>query len=234
VTATTAAVDRVTRARESLSRALAASASIDLSFLPDGTASNGWAAAPDLLRLLYALVLEVHPQHVVEFGSGVSTAVLAHAAREAQTTVVTSVEHDPKFAKQTLDLIGDDADVVSMQTAPLVARVRAGRLSPSYLVDPSRLASTAPADLVLVDGPPQILGGRGGMLPHALEYAQCGSVVLFDDADREEECASLESWKRQLGNAIELLRPEGFARGLAVIILVAPNTAQIRMDPTAA
>jgi hypothetical protein len=69
------------------------------------------------------------------------------------------------------------------------------------------------------------------MLPAALDYAQCGSVLLFDDADREGERAALAGWQRILGEAIEVHRPEGFARGLAAMILVAPRTAQIRLNP---
>jgi predicted O-methyltransferase YrrM len=230
VTATSRAIDRVIRARDALFSALGESAGVDLSFLRDVPTDDGWEAAPDLLRLLYALVLELRPRHVVEFGSGVSTAVLAHAARDSGVTVVTSIESDPKCAGSTIELIVDDAAAVSVQCAPLVARVQSGCLGPAYLVDRSLLASTAPADLVFVDGPPEVLGGRGTMLPQALEYAQCGSIVLFDDADREGERAALASWERILGDAIELHRPDGFIRGLVVLILVAPTTAQIRMS----
>jgi hypothetical protein len=109
--------------------------------------------------------------------------------------------------------------------------VHAGQLGPSYLVDSSLFASSRPADLVLVDGPPQVLGGRSTMLPVALDYAQCGSVVLFDDADRDGERDALASWEKVLGAAVEVHRPEGFTRGLAAVILVAPRTAQIRLAP---
>lgn len=231
MTTTSRAVDRVSRARDALSRAIEESAAVDLSFLGHSPTENGWEAAPDLLRLLYSLVLALRPRHVVEFGSGLSTAVLARAARDSSASVITSIESDPKFAGSTSELVGNDAGAVSLQCAPLVARVHHGWLGPSYLVDRSLLASTAPADLVFVDGPPEILGGRGTMLPQALEYAQCGSIVLFDDADREGERDALASWERLLGDAIELHRPEGFVRGLAALILVAPTTAQIRMSP---
>jgi hypothetical protein len=69
------------------------------------------------------------------------------------------------------------------------------------------------------------------MLPVALDYAQCGSIVLFDDAERDGERDALEAWERVLGDAVEVHRPAGFARGLAALILVAPRTAQIRLQP---
>jgi hypothetical protein len=208
---TVASLDRVVRSREALLEALD-------------------AAPSDQLHLLPALVATLQPRHVLEFGSGVSTAVLARAATELGDCAVTSVDHDPQLIAATSELI-EAGHSVSLQHAPLVARVHAGRLGPSYLVDSSLFASSCPADLVLVDGPPQVLGGRATMLPVALDYAQCGSIVLFSDADEDGERDALSSWEQMLGAAVEVHRPAGFARGLAAVILVAPRTAQIRLAP---
>ena len=67
------------------------------------------------------------------------------------------------------------------------------------------------------------------MLYQALDYAQAGTIVLLDDADREGEREALAEWQRVLGDAVSIARPTGFARGLAVITLVAPTVADIRM-----
>ena len=222
---TVASIDRVVGSRDALLEALDAAPSVDLSFLREVPADGGSASAPDLLRLLHALVSTLQPRHVLEFGSGVSTAVLAHAATELGNCAVTSVDHDPQLVAATSELIGADGPV-SLQHAPLVARVHGGHLGPSYLVDSSLFASPRPADLVLVDGPPEVLGGRATMLPVALDYAQCGSIVLFPDGDH-----ALGPWEQVLGAAVEVHRPAGFARGLAAVILVAPRTAQIRLTP---
>jgi predicted O-methyltransferase YrrM len=231
MTTMSSAVDRVARARDALFAGVRESATVDLSFLGQPLVEDGWAGAPDLLRVLYSLVAALRPRHVIEFGSGVSTTVLARAARTCGGCMVTSVDHDPRFTESTAGLLGDDGSVVSLQCAPLVARVWGGRLGPCYLIDESLLASARPADLVLVDGPPQILGGRSTMLPQALGYAQSGSIILFDDADREGERDALTSWESILGDSIELHRLAGFARGLVAVILAAPTTARIRMSP---
>jgi predicted O-methyltransferase YrrM len=223
---TVASIDRVVRSRDALLEALDAAPSVDLSFLREVPADDGSASAPDLLRLLHALVSTLQPRHVLEFGSGVSTAVLAHAATELGNCAVTSVDHDPQFVAATSELI-EAGGPVSLQHAPLVARVHAGHLGPSYLVDSSLFASPCPADLVLVDGPPQVLGGLTTMLPVALDYAQCGSIVLVSDVEHN----ALGPWEQMLGAAVEVHHPAGFARGLAAVILVAPRTAQIRLTP---
>ena len=83
---TVASLDRVVRSREALLEALD-------------------AAPSDLLRLLPALVATLQPRHVLEFGSGVSTAVLARAATELGDCAVTSVDHDPQLIAATSELI---------------------------------------------------------------------------------------------------------------------------------
>ena len=221
---TVASLDRVVRSREALLSALDDAPGVDLSFLPAFPAEGGREA--DYLRFLHALVLTLQPRHVLEFGSGASTAVLAHAAVSSGDCAVSSVEHDPRAFAQTSARL-ENGVPVTLQLAPLVARVRAGRLGPSYLADSSLFASSQPADLVLVGGPPEILGGRATMLPVALEYAQCGSIVLFDDGGRD----AVTSWEQLLAAAVEVHRPDGFTHGLAALILVAPRTAQIRLAP---
>jgi Methyltransferase domain len=225
-------VDRVGQAASALDEALRAAPGVDLSWVGRPLAEDGWEAAPDLLRLLFALVERLRPKHVLEFGSGLSTVVLARAASTVPGCVVTSIDHDPAFAAATAALLANHGDrVVVLGCAPLVARVRAGQLQPCYLVDDELLGSRRAPDLIVVDGPPAVLGGRRGMLPLALEYAQSGSIILFDDADREVEAEALADWEGVLGDAVEIHRPQDFARGLAAVILVAPTVARIRLTP---
>ena len=222
------APERVLRARDALEQALEVAPAVDLAAADVPPARDGWAAAPDLLRLLAALVETVQPRHVLEFGSGLSTLVLARAVENGEC-VLTSVDHDPRFVAETARLLHDRGQrAVALQLAPLVARVRGGRLGPAYLVDQAAFASARPADLIVVDGPPSVLGGRRCMLPQALEHAQCGSLVLFDDADRLGEREALTEWEELLGDALEVHRPGGFVRGLAAVILAAPEKARMR------
>jgi hypothetical protein len=65
------------------------------------------------------------------------------------------------------------------------------------------------------------------MLPVALDYAQCGSIVLVSDVAHN----ALGPWEQMLGAAVEVHHPAAFARGLAAVILVAPRTAQVRLAP---
>jgi predicted O-methyltransferase YrrM len=226
------ASERVARAVEALDVALREAPAINLEWLDESFADDGWALAPDALRLLAALVAELRPRHVVEFGSGVSTLVLAHAAASSDGSAISSVDHDPVYVARTAKLLqGQEGEgLVSLQLAPLVARVRADELHPHYLLHHGALASERPADLVLIDGPPAALGGRAGMLYQSLDLAQAGTVVLLDDAEREPERGAVAGWAARLGDAVLIGRPSGYSRGLAAIVVAAPKTARIRTD----
>lgn len=223
---------RVEHAVASLDGALRLAPKIDLDWLDPSLADDGWALAPDALRLLAALVAELRPRHVVEFGSGVSTLVLAHSAASSGGVEISSVEHDPVYAARTGELLRqhDSEQHVSLHVVPLVARVRAGELHPLYLLDRAALASERPADLVLIDGPPAALGGRTGMLYQALDLSQAGTIVLLDDAERGPEREAVTWWEQRLGDAVLIGRLSGFARGLAAMVVAAPTTARIRTD----
>ena len=223
--------ERVAHAAEALEDALQAAQTVDLSWLGRTLTDEGWELAADTLRLLTALVERLRPRHVIEFGSGVSTVVLARAAARCGGCRITSLDHDPRFVRASGQALeeAEGRELVELQLAPLVARSRAGTLGPEYLIDPLRLASKHAADLVLIDGPPDVLGGRIGMLYQALDHSQSGSIVLLDDAARRAERTALASWEERLGDAIRIQRLDGFAKGLAAIIVAAPAKAQIRI-----
>jgi predicted O-methyltransferase YrrM len=214
--------DAVTAARSALEAALSDGTHVDVSAvaLP---APNEWALPVDEQRFLASLVAHLKPQHILEFGSGTSTQVFARASAQLNTPCsITSVEHDPDFRQSTIHELGDQRESgcrIALQFAPLVLRECAGKLLPVYRLRPHRFASRRPADLVLIDGPPAALGGREGTLYQVLDFAQPGTLMILDDANRAEERTVLSRWQDNLGEAIEVkLLPE-FSHGMAAIIL---------------
>jgi len=195
--------------------------------------AGGWPMADDALTLLSALVVELAPAHVVEFGSGRSTVALVQAtARLPAPGAVTALENDPVVRRATraaLAAAGLLSDRVVVQSAPLVVRRVAGRHLPVYHLRRRSFASTATPGLVVVDGPPSMLGGREGSLLQALGLAGVGTLILLDDADRPHETEVLAAATRTYGAALERLACPGFARGLGAFVVTAP--LHVRIDP---
>ena len=193
---------------------------VDLGWLPRSSRSDEWALAPDALLLLAGLVSTLAPRHILEFGCGLSTCVLARAGAElADRCCITSIDHDRRFIRAAAQALAAQSRkcAVRFGFAPLVARECTERALPMYDLRPARFASQRPPDLVLIDGPPSVLGGREGTLYQVLDFARPGTLILLDDAHRAQEQAILKRWLSHLGDAIEVRLLPGFTKGLAAI-----------------
>lgn len=194
---------------------------------------SGWAADPALLSRMTSLVATRSPGLVIECGAGVSTLFVAEALRRLGRGRVLSLEHDPEWAatiQAHLDREGL-AEWAQLHTAPLVCSTWYGVETRWYDVpDPSRLA-TEPIDLLLIDGPPGALAPlcRFPALPVFWNHLAADATILLDDADRSDELATLELWRRQFSIHVE--RSAG-GRGF-VLIRAAPASVGRTRDSTA-
>jgi predicted O-methyltransferase YrrM len=189
--------------------------------LPEKT--GGWGMGGDTLSYISRLVGLLRPRHIIEFGSGLSTQVLAMTAASLEKPcVLTSIDHDPEYgttAASALPNCGHPVCPVRSLIAPLVARDCGGKMLPTYRVQREQFASTLPADLIVIDGPPVMLGGREGMLYQAIDFARPGSIILLDDSNREQERTALARWIDLFGGAIEVLSLPCAFKGLAAVIV---------------
>ncbi len=211
-------------ARIALQVALEDAPTVDLSWINPLPSNSGWTLAPDALRFLTSLVTHLKPKHILEFGSGLSTQVLVRRCDElALACSISSVDHDPEYCWTPIQNLTDTIyPNVSLQIAPIVARECAGKLLPMYHLQPEHFASQDAVDLVVIDGPPSVLGGREGILYQALEFARPGTVMLLDDANRSGEQEALAKWQLDLRQAIEVIILPSFVKGLAAIIIHQP------------
>lgn len=194
---------------------------VDLSWLEPEAERDAWTLADDTLGFLTILLDRLRPERVLEFGSGLSTRVLAAGCeRLGRPGAVTALENDPVFAERTVEGLRGDGRLgrARVELTPVVVRRWYGKNMPVYLLPDALLEAPAP-QLVLVDGPPLPLGGRAGSLLQALHLAEAGTLVLLDDADRDSEQAALALAARTLGGCIEVDVLDGFAKGLAAVLV---------------
>ncbi|MCX5661284.1 MAG: hypothetical protein NTW19_16485 [Planctomycetota bacterium] len=205
-------------------RALAAAKSVDLSWIDPPPAPDGWTLTLDALRFVTAIVDELRPRHIVEMGAGLSTRVIATAgAKLRPPCAISSIDHDPEFGPgPSVNLAKKTACKVAFQFAPLVVRDCGGKLLPQYHFKHAKLASSRPADLAVVDGPPINLGGREGTIYQILGLARPGTLILLDDADRTSERSAVAHWQDTLGDAIEARQLPGFVKGMAAVLVIEP------------
>lgn len=178
--------------------------------------TRGWAGSPDFLLQVFRSARRAKPQTIVECSSGISTVVLAQAARLNGSGHVWSLDHEPKYAQLTRDELARHGleDWATVVDAPLVPTPLDDRTAIWY--DTSGLEVQS-IDLLVIDGPPK------GVQPHARLPAvpvlqarlQPGAQVMLDDADRPDERDAIRLWVERCGlHRIEVSPAE---KGLAVL-----------------
>jgi tRNA A58 N-methylase Trm61 len=129
--------------------------------------------------------------HIVECGSGVSTVLLARLLRERGSGTITSLEHDPHWAR----LIAAQLEREALTTIAQVLLAPLGEDSGWYEFD----EPLGPVDLLIVDGPPAYEPGdelrRAPALEHFDAQLMPGSVVILDDLDRGGEQQVIADWE---------------------------------------
>ncbi|WP_116247914.1 O-methyltransferase [Nocardiopsis sp. FIRDI 009] len=179
---------------------------------------RGWAASPDVLRVLVRHIDRLRPDLVVEFGSGASSVWLGYALRRAGGGRLVAIEHDARYAELSRDLVtahGLD-DMIEIRHAPLTEIAPQEStvgdetvLTADRWYDASVLADLEGIGLVFVDGPPQATGrqARYPAVPTVLPHCTEDAVIVLDDADRPDEQAIGDRW---LAEHPELQRVEEY------------------------
>lgn len=175
--------------------------------LPDH-AFTPYSMEPATLAVLKAMVSAVRPRLVVEFGSGISTVVLAaHLAAlagDGEPPHLVSIDQSETFAAATRDLLdrAGVAGLVTLLVAEPAEMTVHGRHTRCYGLDAARLAETLAGrsvNLVVIDGP--VAGGPDGdaaarfaTVPLLRSVAAPGAPFVLDDALRDGELEIARVW----------------------------------------
>ena len=183
----------------------------DLAWLFEGRAFTEWSLNHDAINFLRRLYLDLQPEGVLEFGSGVSTAVFSYLMRdqiaEGDARLVT-VEQSPEFAADTMTMLQraglEDAPrfVVSgmMEDTFDGERVSCYGMSDEFLT--GVVADLQPS-LIFIDGPFGTGPVRGPILPRLLPHLTQPATVILDDALRDNEMRILDGWSKLPGVTVK-------------------------------
>lgn len=184
------------------------------------TEGHAWPVSPDFAQYLIELIDTNEYDAIVEFGSGISTLVMAKVlarklddCTELSCTPLTSFDHLEQYFSQTLDHLERArlSNLVDLKLAPLVPYK--GPDGAEYLyydcLNILRDLSEQCTDrevrvLVVVDGPPGDTGkhARYPALPMVLSCFRSGRVdFLLDDYARPDEMEVVVKWEADLSSA---------------------------------
>ncbi len=174
-------------------------------------ATRGMAASADLLRELVTMIMTRRPQMVVETGSGTSTVIIAACLRQAGSGHLWSLEHLPRFAGETRQLLADRGleEWATVLDAPLVdVRLDDGTWR---WYDITGLPPGPPIEVLFVDGPPGDIGrlARYPALPLLRDRLASDASILVDDSARPDEQEMIARWRAEVaGLEVRTLRLE--------------------------
>lgn len=133
------------------------------------------------------------PGPILECGSGLST-LLVGAICDRRGLRCWSLEHHPPWAAQVgRALARHRIRSVALCCDPLVGYGDFRWYAPLSAKLPARF------ELVLCDGPPASTpGGRYGLVPVMRAHLGAGSVILLDDAGRDDERRMIARWAAEL------------------------------------
>jgi|GEM_PF-1389287 len=178
---------------------------------------HGWAVSPDFGVLLINLLEANTYDAVMEFGSGVSTIIVARILQKKkqrnpdQHTLFVSFDHLEQYFNQTRQQL-ETANVlehVQLELAPLVEFTATDQrvfqyydCAPALKTAIAKLKTEQPRVLVLVDGPPAATGelARYPALPSVLDALpeQARVDFLLDDYIRQDEKNIVAAWEKDL------------------------------------
>lgn len=177
----------------------------ELATLLQGIPLGGWRLSGATINVLVDEIARHQPTAVLEFGSGVSTVVLAAAMRAVHGLVsrplVFSIDQSPEFLADTERLLKTHGlrDLVRLHCAPLTQHNIQGFATVCYGLSEATLASFFEGqrpDFILIDGPAADYGQRFGTLPLVEPYVSPDARVYMDDALRDSELAIADYWNR--------------------------------------
>lgn len=190
---------------------------VDEYVLPVDYEDDGYTLAKDSCRFLGEFMRRVSPHSVVEFGSGVSSSVIAHALWRNGRGVLHSFDHMAVFlaaAEEPTAHLGL-SEWARFYRCPIRPGLFAGKPLWFYYIPDRTWKEIGLVDVVVVDGPPGFWG-REAALYTAWPHLRVGGYILLDDAKRPGEVRTVEQWRQRYGDALICFHLEMLERGMTV------------------
>jgi predicted O-methyltransferase YrrM len=174
----------------------------DVSYMPFSKSSLNFTS---MAILLNDIVINDR-KLIVEFGSGISTILIAQLIKKNKLEGVKliSVEHNTEWLQVVDSLLKSNSldGIVELVYSPLVANEMSLDNTKWYSTEPILLKikeNKNSVDCVLVDGPEawydEISRSRYPALPFIIDYLGDNAILFLDDTNRKGEIDILMKWK---------------------------------------
>ena len=206
-----------------------------LAALTEGHTLRGWALDAAAIDRLAECVRAERPAYVAEFGSGISTLVLAHLLAELhghRRRRLICIEDDSFWAHNTRAALAHHglADLVGIVQVPLSDPQPPAPSCYALTNEARRELRSRPPDLVLVDGPAPATGGSPLGVPDLVgPFAAPGAALLLARALRDAELCVAKAWAERDEIEVHGVRPVGTGLLEATLSVTPPRARAGRL-----
>lgn len=194
---------------------------------------TSWSVALELGCWLYDTIIKRRPSVIVEYGSGLSTLIMAIALSRAGGGKLIAVEHDEEYYKKTRDLLKNAGlfDRVELLLCPLVEIEINGASYKWYSLTETTLENyvvESEVDLLFVDGPPAATGPNARFPAYHVtkKFLSNDALIVLDDADRADEAAIVNQWIEESNGTLVAQHALSVRHG-AVLLTADPEWAGV-------
>ncbi len=157
---------------------------------------TGFAATPELARVIYENVLEYKPELTVELGSGISSVITGYGLEKNGQGSLLSLDHNETYLKQTEQMLQKHklSDIVQVAHCPICKQPVNQSIAKWY--DLETITFKKPIDLLIIDGPPEQTQykARYPAMPLLYKYLSDSAIIIMDDVKRPESRKTIQDW----------------------------------------
>jgi hypothetical protein len=175
-----------------------------------------WALDAESINYLWNRIIQEHPKYILEFGSGISTMILAKYASTYQTDCkIISIEQSEVIREKVLKRL--EYENLSSKVNILVCDLSTeGRLSIDEKTI-NKILGNEKLDWVLIDGPFGPDGCRVWTLTDIIDFCKLGTTWFMDDSFRDKELEILSNWAVNISIRVDGIIPIGKGLGAGTI-----------------
>jgi predicted O-methyltransferase YrrM len=177
-----------------------------------------WALALDSCEFLGSLLRLSKPEHILEFGSGYSSSLVAYELDKLNHGFLHSIDNSKYWSSKALQFVEQNklSRRVAFHVFKLTLRTYKKYAYVFYNIDPQLYSLQPSIDLVIIDGPHHDVG-REGAIYEVFDKLKVGGYLFLDDCRADHMKRGIERWRARFPKSIRIEKFLEIGNGIAII-----------------
>jgi predicted O-methyltransferase YrrM len=177
-----------------------------------------WALALDTCKFLGTFIRLSKSEHILEFGSGYSSSLVAYELDKLNHGFLHSIDNSKYWSSKASQFVQQNqlSSRVFFHVFKLTLRIYQKHAYVFYNIDPHFYALQPSLDLVIIDGPHHDVS-REGAIYEVFDKVKVGGYLFLDDCKAEHMKRSTARWNERFPKSIRIEKFLEIGNGIAII-----------------